>query len=211
IAGGQGLRQGEGQDAAGCRHGAIGSGPQGVLEGLEWLEKSEKGDVSLLFLAGHGITDRKGQFYFLAADSDPDSSDLDGSAISRNRILGTIQQRKGSMVVMFDACRSGASVDMNRLPNELTDTGEGVMVYASTRGKTTPSYEHEDWKHGAFTLALIEGLKGKADHTHLGIIEADDLGAYVRKRVFYELTKRTQEPVFLSDTGPMRALAKYEP
>jgi hypothetical protein len=84
-------------------------------------------------------------------------------------------------------------------------------LYASTRGKTSPSYEHEDWKHGVFTLALIEGLKGKDDHTRLGFIEADALGAYVRMRVHYELTKKTQDPVFLSDTGPMRALAKYVP
>jgi hypothetical protein len=31
---------------------------------------------SLLFLAGHGITDKTGQFFFLAADSDLEKKEL---------------------------------------------------------------------------------------------------------------------------------------
>jgi Caspase domain len=95
-----------------------------VLDGLDWLEKgSEEGDVNLLFLAGHGVTDEKGYFYFLPADGLPDS--LRATAVGRDEILRTIKNRKGAMVVMLDTCQSGASadatmpmtspVDMNRL------------------------------------------------------------------------------------------------
>ena len=77
-----------------------------VLDGLEWLEKgSEEGDVNLLFLAGHGITDEQQQFYYMAADSDPDRRASTG--VSRDEILRTIRNRKGAMVVMLDACHSG--------------------------------------------------------------------------------------------------------
>ena len=49
------------------------AGRAAVLEGLEWLETgSEEGDVNLLFLAGHGITDGANNFYFLATDSNPE-------------------------------------------------------------------------------------------------------------------------------------------
>ena len=81
-----------------------------VLDGLDWLEKgSDESDVNLLFLAGHGVTDEKGYFYYLAADGVPDS--LRATAVGRDEVLRTIKNRKGAMVVMLDACQSGASVD----------------------------------------------------------------------------------------------------
>jgi uncharacterized caspase-like protein len=166
-----------------------------VIEGLRWLEEgSERGDVSLLFLAGHGITDKTGQFFFLAADSDLEKKELNDTAISRDRIVQTIKKSKGSVVVMFDACRSGANleVNMNRLPNELSDEGRLAMVYASSSAKL-PSYEAEEWGNGAFTKALIEGLSGKADHDNTGSIDADELGLYVRRRV-EAMTKKAQIP-----------------
>jgi uncharacterized caspase-like protein len=54
-----------------------------VLAGLEWLEKdSEDSDVNILFLAGHGVTDDKGYFYYLAADALP--SNLRATAVGRD-------------------------------------------------------------------------------------------------------------------------------
>jgi WD40 repeat protein len=65
-----------------------------VLDGLDWLEKgSEEGDVNLLFLAGHGVTDEKGYFYYLAADGLPDS--LRAKAVGRDEVLRTIKNRRG--------------------------------------------------------------------------------------------------------------------
>jgi hypothetical protein len=172
-----------------------------VLDGLEWLEKgSEETDVNLLFLAGHGITDEQQQFYYMAADSDPEKARASG--VSRNEILQTIRNRKGSMVVMLDACHSGdtagttgrqSRVDMNRLVNEFGDKSLGVFLYASALGRQF-SYEHADWQNGAFTKALLEGLQGKADREHLGYVETDELALYVRRQVM-RMTNNLQEPV----------------
>jgi WD40 repeat protein len=152
-----------------------------VLDGLDWLERgSEEDDVNLLFLAGHGVTDERGYFYFLAAESQPDS--LRATAIGRDEILRTIKNRKGAMVVMLDTCQSGAStdasmpagsrVDMNRLANELGDKTLGVFLYASALGRQF-SYENKDWGNGAFTKAMIEGLSGKADRDNTGFIDTE--------------------------------------
>ena len=115
-----------------------------VIEGLEWLEKgSEEGDVNLLFLAGHGTTDEQQQFYFMAADSDPDK--LRATAVSKDDILRTIRALKGTRIVMLDTCRAGAGtdaaalaapspVDMNRAANEIGDKSLGVLLYASAQG-----------------------------------------------------------------------------
>src|SRR5262249_6544916 len=101
-----------------------------VLDALDWLEAGlQEGDVDLLVLAGHGVNEEKGYFYYLAADGQPDS--LRATAVGRDEVLRTIKNRRGAMVVMLDTCQSGASVDtsaptgspvdMNRLANEFGD------------------------------------------------------------------------------------------
>jgi WD40 repeat protein len=180
-----------------------------VLDGLEWLEKgSEETDVNLLFLAGHGITDEQQHFYYMAADSDPERPRATG--VSRNEIVQTIRNRKGTMVVMVDACHSGdtagtvkrqSRVDMNRLVNEFGDKSLGVFLYASALGRQF-SYEHADWQNGAFTKAMLEGLSGMADREKLGYVETDELAVYVRRQVL-RMTKGMQEPVRMKpDAAP---------
>jgi uncharacterized caspase-like protein len=189
-----------------------------VLRGLDWLETdSEEGDVNLLFLSGHGVTDDKGYFYYLAADSQLDN--LRATAVGRDEILRTIKNRKGAMVVMLDTCQSGASadtsmptgsrVDMNRLANELGDRTLGVFLYASALGRQF-SYESAAWGNGAFTKAMIEGLSGKADQGNSGFVETDELAVYVRRRVL-ELTTRRQEPVRIKpDAAPEMQIARLK-
>jgi WD40 repeat protein len=175
-----------------------------IIKGLAWLEKgSEEGDVSLLFLAGHGTTDEQQHFYFMAVDSDPD--ELRATAVTKDDILRTIRNLKGARVVMLDACRSGATdmaalaapspVDMNRAPNEIGDKSLGVLLYASAQGRQY-SLEHAEWGNGAFTKAMIEGLGGAADSGKRGYVDTEELSLYVRRRVM-ELTKGKgiQEPV----------------
>jgi hypothetical protein len=171
-----------------------------VINGLEWLEKeSAEGDVNLLFLAGHGATIEQ-QFYFLAVDSEPEA--MRATAVSKDEILRTIRNRKGAMVVMLDACHSGAGieaptetsrVDMNRIANELGDQSLGVLLYASARGRQF-SFEHADWQNGAFTRAMLEGLAGAADRDKIGYVDTEELSVYVRRRVL-QMTKDRQEPV----------------
>jgi len=190
-----------------------------VLDGLDWLEKgSEEGDVNLLFLAGHGITDDRGYFYYLAADGLP--SNLRATAVGRDEILRTIRNRKGAMVVMLDTCQSGASadagmpivspVDMNRLVNELGDKTLGVFLYASALGRQL-SYEDAVWGNGAFTKAMIEGLSGKADRENTGFVDTDELALYVRRRVL-DMTTQMQEPVRIKpDAAPEMRIARLKP
>ena len=55
-----------------------------VFDGLDWLEKgSEESDVNLLFLAGHGVTDENGYFYYLATDARP--TNLRATAVGSER------------------------------------------------------------------------------------------------------------------------------
>ncbi len=189
-----------------------------VINGLVWLRKdSEEGDINLLFLAGHGTSDEQQQFYFMAADSNPDQ--LEATAVTTEELLRTIRNLRGTRIVMLDACRSGAGadsmvlaaspVDMNRVPNEFGDKSLGVILYASAQGRQI-SFEHAEWGNGAFTKAMLEGLGGAADPRRLGYVESDALSFYVRHRV-EELTRKMgiQVPVHLN-TAPQMKLVLLE-
>ena len=55
------------------------------------------------------------------------------------------------------------------------------------------SQEKDEWGHGAFTKALLEGLDGQADCNKDGAVYLTELDAYVTDRVKV-LTKGQQHP-----------------
>ena len=169
-----------------------------ILDGLDWLERQTTSkDVAILFLAGHGLNDRANNFYFLPVDVDIEHLKRTGVAFSD--IKNTVSAISGKSIVFVDACHSGnvfggkrAVVDMTSIVNELTSAESGVVVFASSTGKQF-SFEDPTWGNGAFTKALIEGLKGKADLLGKGKITINMLQAYISERV-KELTKGKQTP-----------------
>jgi sugar lactone lactonase YvrE len=169
-----------------------------ILDGLDWLERQTTSkDVAILFLAGHGLNDRANNFYFLPVDVEIEHLKRTGVAFSD--IKNTVSAISGKSIVFVDACHSGnvfggkrAVVDMTSIVNELTSAESGVVVFASSTGKQF-SFEDPTWGNGAFTKALIEGLKGKADLLGKGKITINMLQAYISERV-KELTKGKQTP-----------------
>ena len=69
----------------------------------------------------------------------------------------------------------------------------GVIVMCSSMGREE-SREDDAWGHGAFTRALIEGLRGAADYDHDGSVTLNELDLYVTERV-KTLTEGKQHPV----------------
>jgi WD40 repeat protein len=173
-----------------------------VMSGLKWLEDTtQEGDVSVVLLSGHGVTNRTGRFFFLPADGDP--TDLNSTAISSNEFMGVIGKLLGGKIVFIDACRAGVSldvpgigrvpVDMNRLANDVALPENGALFFGSSSANQL-SYEFQELKNGAFTAALLEGLAGKADLHHDGVIDTAELYAWLRIRV-PELSKGLQTPI----------------
>lgn len=169
-----------------------------VLDGLDWLraEVTSK-DVGLLFLAGHGINDTDGDYYFLPADVDTER--LRRSAVPYYEIKKTLSTLAGKTLAFIDTCHSGnvmgarsGVADINAVVNDLSAAENGVVVFASSTGRQQ-SLEDPDWGNGAFTKALVEGLAGKADYTGDGKITVNQLDLYLSERV-KALTGNRQTP-----------------
>ena len=91
---------------------------------------------------------------------------------------------------------------MASLVNDFAETENGLITFAASQGAEL-SQESPAWGHGAFSLALIEGIgEGKADVLHKGAITVSGLDAYIANRV-KELTEGHQHPVMSRpDTVP---------
>lgn len=169
-----------------------------ILDGMDWIVKQTTSrDMAMIFIAGHGINDNMGTFYFLPYEADLES--MRRSCLMFTEFKYTTSSVAGKVVAFVDACHSGGVMgsnrrapDVNSLVNELSDVESGAVVFTSSTGKQY-SLEDASWGNGAFTEALIEGLSGKADLFKKGKITVKTLDAYVAERV-KELTKGQQTP-----------------
>jgi Caspase domain len=171
-----------------------------VIEGLEWLEKSATGpnDVSVLFLAGHGMTDAQQTYWFYTSDANDDNVRING--VSQDEIRKSLQRLQGKVLWFLDTCHAGTAakrppVDMNVLVNTVSASENGgIVVFASSTGRQV-SVETADLGNGAFTKAVVEGIElGKADLLGDGFITTSTLDSYVAHRV-QQFTDSQQTPV----------------
>jgi WD40 repeat protein len=169
-----------------------------ILDGLEWLERQTTSkDVAAVFLAGHGVNDRNGDYYFLPVDADAER--LKRTGVAFTDLKNTVSRLPGKVLFFIDTCHAGnimgqqrGLTDITRVVNELASAENGVVVFAASTGNQY-SIENQDWGNGAFTKALVEGLYGKADYPGAGRITVTMLDLYLSERV-KELTKGQQTP-----------------
>jgi hypothetical protein len=77
--------------------------------------------------------------------------------------------------------------------HQLSDDRGGIVVFASSTGNQL-SLEREEWNNGAFTKAVVEGMRGAAARPGLAAVSITDLKGYVSRRVM-ELTDGNQRPL----------------
>ena len=173
-----------------------------VLDGFDWLESEvTQRDVAVIFVAGHGDNDRRDNYYFLPHDANPEK--LRRSAVEWNDFNSILADLPGKTVLMVDTCKSGnvtgskkfrgiSRNDPTSAIKELIRTESGVVVMTASTGSEL-SVEDTSWGHGAFTKALLDGLKGSADYDRDQVITLKELDLYVTRSV-KTLTKGQQRP-----------------
>nr|VFJ48490.1 MAG: WD40 repeat [Candidatus Kentron sp. FW] len=173
----------------------------GILDGLDWLvRESTQHDVSVIFLAGHG-TSQRDHYYFLSHDADPDL--LRRTGIPWFHLQDTLKQLPGTRWLLIDTCHAGMIAgkrDAAREDAGITEAlrdlqkAAGHVAVMAAAGDQEESREHSEWRHGAFTKALIDGVEGKADRDENGRIGIRELDRYITERV-KELTEGRQHTI----------------
>lgn len=146
-------------------------------------------DVVMLFISSHG-TITNGDFRIQGDDYSPQRPTTTSVSFT-NDLMVHLNNLPCKKLIFIDACHSGGAranvADINSALKDLQAAPNGFAVFTSSSGDEE---SHEDiyWANGAFTEALIEGLKdGKADGTGFGngngIITLKELEAYVTQTV----------------------------
>lgn len=176
-----------------------------ILDAFYWLEKNvTHKDVAILFIASHGFNE-KGKFYILPHDGDPDR--LRSTAVNWADFQDVLGNLPSKVMLFLDACHSGAlgdnlvktrgaKVNNTEAIREITSAEHGVVVMSASTGNES-SLEKADWKHGAFTYALLKAMQHKkADFNSDGIVYLRELDFFVADEV-KKLTEGKQHPTTL--------------
>lgn len=173
-----------------------------VIKELHALRRlSQSGDVTMVFLSGHGVPD-EGRVFFAPVDVDPDN--LSATAVSQDDITEELRRVPGRVMAFLDICHAAGAAalhrgtpDMTLLTNMMRDPANGLIVFAASTARQD-ALELPEFGHGAFTQALLEGLGGKAEAGGKGFVTVFSLQAYLAGRV-RDLTGGRQAPVLPND------------
>lgn len=168
----------------------------------EFFRRRRKKDVLLLYFAGHGVKNSRGELYLTLKDTDVEN--LEGTGIEAPFITGRMDDsRSCCQILVLDCCHAAAVIRGTRgVDNESVGTaerfegsGQGRIIMAAT-----DAFQYafdgdeviENVGGSVYTKHLIQGLStGKADTDEDGFITIDEIAQYVYERVKDERKDQT--------------------
>ena len=172
---------------------------QRVLDALDTLAgQVTRADTAVVVFSGHGWRSPDKSFYFATHEIDPSMDEsIARTALQWSEVtekLSRLSERSKHVVVLLDACHSGAQDEQTATTDDLIKAldhaNAGVLVFGSSC-QSERTWESAEWGHGAFTKAVLEAIDGKAGNA--GSITLGDFSDYVDRRVS-ELTQDQQHP-----------------
>jgi WD40 repeat protein len=175
-----------------------------ILEGLRWLNREAKfdNDIRVVLIAGHGgIVDDT--YYFYSHFRDP-NADPEEDSIRWSIFWEKLKRPNSNAFLFVDTCHAGkASKDFLGNPD-----ATGVLFFSASTAEQT-SAEDPTLKHGVFTQALLEALKGECyrqedqtlvcpDENNDKHIDSGELERFIQRRVAN--LNSDQTPVVLKPT-----------
>jgi WD40 repeat protein len=154
----------------------------------EQKRKAGPEDTTLIFLAGHGMTDSNEDYQFLTADSEIYFGEKNsvytrsGTSFDWTRLHKILDQTLGRRLVFIDTCQAGevlnvTQTNIQKLVKDIHDVNAVIYTGASRQQKG-----RETKRGGVFTLAMVDGLDGKAQYRQ-GKLLFTSLRKYVDREV----------------------------
>jgi WD40 repeat protein len=143
------------------------------------VARASPGDTVVAFFAGHGYLDSAGDYYLATPQHVKDDNAFD---LEWRKILQTMTRGKGAAVLLVDTCHAAgisSNVNFTQLMRGWSTDGSGLYTFAASTERETAE-ERTEWKHGAFTAALLQSLGAGYDDQY---IFSDALGVHIRQAV----------------------------
>jgi WD40 repeat protein len=136
-----------------------------IVAALEFLKNARAQDTVVLFLASHGVSDSRGNYYFVPRDAM--AQDLNGlQAIDNPRSLmswqvffDALRVVAGQRLLVVDTCQAkgiAGRFDPNALIKRSASSQFALMLAS---GENEESQEYDPAGHGLFTFALLSSLQ----------------------------------------------------
>ncbi len=157
---------------------------QDITKGRDMLPT----DVFILYISSHGqnIDD---EFYIQGSDYTIKVPNK--TSVAASEIYDILDEIPAKKLLFFDACESGddegigtkgGPMSIQDYRNYIINARTGYSVITSS-GASQQSYYHDKWQNGAFTEALIKGLKGRANYDNDEVITTNEIFAFLSKEV----------------------------
>lgn len=159
------------------------------------ITTSAKGDLVILYFAGHGDVSRKlevedGFLLLSEAYSDKNGDYFESDALQLSdlkKFIGNFVEKGVNVLLITDACRSGKVLDsdgsakaLSALLQEWTNTAKIASCQPNELSQEGPQW---GGGHGVFTYFLLKGLEGISDVNADGIINLVEIYDDVKKAV----------------------------
>ncbi len=137
-------------------------------------------DVFVLYLAGHGVTDVRGDYVFKTVDEPAAGPGLGGRQLLD--LLAAIPST--NLVVVLDTCSAGRFRDAFQIDPAMRRlnllSGRAVLAGSAPEGS---ALEHPSLGGGLFTGVLLSGLAGAANSDNGEEVSVQEIVAFARKEL----------------------------
>lgn len=153
-----------------------------ILAAAETLaEGVGRGETAVFFFAGHGLRGKDGKFYI--ATSATRADDVEATSLAWDDLAPVLSKSEGRLIVLLDACHSGAAGTGIFATNDDAVTGlrrstpAGLVVLSASKGREL-SRETAKSNGGVFTDVLTHALadgRQASDSNGNGVLEVSEL------------------------------------
>ncbi len=172
-----------------------------------WITELKSGEIAILYLAGHGIKNDRGELCLPMIDFS--RKNFEKTTIPMKWIRERLElSRSSCTLLVLDTCFSGTA--KSGLSSQILDAG--VMAKEFDQAPRVATFASSDagqeswlWKerrHSLFTYWLTEALRGNADEDGNQELNLDELFRYVQTKVktvsSTEVGMKLQEPILLN-------------
>jgi len=169
---------------------------KGVFDAINRMRSNmrasrDTNNTAVFMFSGHGALIRN-EYYLLPHDvdaRDPDQIEISAVPVSQLRDRLRVLSRYGKVLVLLDACRSGAAtaegdelgIDGGQLRAQLA--GLPNITVLTSSGSEAPSFEDRSWENGAFTEVLLQALGKQGDADRNSLISVSELMDYMNENL----------------------------
>ena len=136
-------------------------------------------DVTVVFLAGHGVQTSDDRFYFW--NHDFDMKDREGTGLSFLDLGNLVTAFPTELLLLIDACHAGmagaagiANIRPEELFKRLVDINERAQTIFSATQKNEIAIEHEPFGHGFFTQGLLKTFRSNPAGSEVSVLQLVD-------------------------------------